>query len=311
MSKSLTALCAALMAASLAACGGGGGDDSGGGGGGGGGGGDGKTLSEKQIWYGHETAFSAVSLHQAFEPMLENGIVIGRDGTPECLDGGTVSGVWTDADDSGTLSAGDSVALTMNDCRVSDNGIPFTGKATVDFDEVEGDLLEEESDWTLAARVTLGEGASFDGTSASGTASVKASNDVSSAEPKGQRAEFDIPAIVLTEDGGAVTMKFKDYAVAVAYDPTTDADTYSRISFSVSGSDPVLGPDYAYDASMTETVRFSHEAGGFLAGAFATKTAAETITTRFQANGNAPGTVTFSSSLGGSKTMTYGEFDDL
>ncbi|VCU70150.1 hypothetical protein PIGHUM_02217 [Pigmentiphaga humi] len=315
MSKTSSAVAVLMTAGTLAACGGGSGGDSGGGGGGS------TSLTNKQMqWYGHETAFTGMGVSQAIEGIIVPAIMLAKPdaASVECDEGGSATGIWTDADDSGALSAGDTVALTATECTFSEDGIPFSGKATVVFDAVSGEVYDDSADWALKATATLGAGAMFDDTLASGSLKMDiahASNGTAADESDDvNTVKVETPELKLTNSYGGKTypVTITNYASAFAYRAATDTEEFSALQFTAKGADPVLGAAFSYDAKLAKSpLSYSWPKSGFVSGTLETKISTETITTTFSSTSGNPGTVTFSSSLGGGTSLTYAQFDDL
>src|SRR5690606_31569120 len=130
----------------------------GGDGGGGGGGGD-AALTTKQIqWYGHEAAFTGVSLPLAIDNIVQASLFAAEgepEGSADCVSEGQVSWVHRDVDGSGEISAGDTLALDFSNCLMFMENLPVDGPVELTVGELEGSL--EGDDWALPLEGRLGE----------------------------------------------------------------------------------------------------------------------------------------------------------
>lgn len=336
MKHSIQVLGAAFMVASLAACGGGGGSgdgdggsggsgNDGGSGGGNGGGSGGAPLTVKQVqWYGHEAAFTGVSLaglavglrditvSGSFEPGVKVELA--------CEDGGSFTRVFNDANANGGVDKGDSFDLEFLACG-STNGL-LNGKALLTIGE--GSYDEQAGRVVRTSVVSLGPDFKVDETQMRGAFTLNDAFSIDSGTGlviSHSDYHLSIPALHLASSfaGSTYETKIANYQAdfLVFSGSVSQSVVLNSLAFSASGSDPILGDGYSYEATVSEAAHFSHDwivdGSSFSEGVFEVVARGETIKVGFSYDSkqNTAGAVTFTSTGGATSTLTYAEFDDL
>lgn len=228
------------------------------------------------------------------------------EGTPSgpqpCEGGGTYTATLTRAGSGSIPGNGDKVDIQFDQCEDDDTGTTLTGKTTVTFSDVSGDILD--TDVAAAATMSLPfRGMSMDGeTTLDGDFVLRAATTPGGASntDDGKSTLKITGAVKLTEKG--VSVEVSDYATELASDHATDIDTFSRVDYRAKGSRSPLG-EFDYRVSMTAPVVAKLAFGDLISGGLRAKTDAETVDTTI-ATTSGTTTASIKSSSGKSTTLT-------
>jgi len=228
------------------------------------------------------------------------------EGTPSgpqpCEGGGTYTATLTRAGSGSIPGNGDKVDIQFDQCEDDDTGTTLTGKTTVTFSDVSGDILD--TDVAAAATMSLPfRGMSMDGeTTLDGDFVLRAATTPGGAPntDDGKSTLKITGAVKLTEKG--VSVEVSDYATELASDHATDIDTFSRVDYRAKGSRSPLG-EFDYRVSMTAPVVAKLAFGDLISGGLRAKTDAETVDTTI-ATTSGTTTASIKSSSGKSTTLT-------
>ncbi|GAA4327673.1 hypothetical protein GCM10023144_12550 [Pigmentiphaga soli] len=317
MQKKKWQMAAGILALSMLAACGGDGDDSGTQGDGGGTP-DGEPAApytaEQVKWYGHESAFTALSISRV--GLLLTSVALETAGTnpsgPQaCPGGGTFTAAVDDADSNEDLSAGDSVTLNFAGCFLPDD-MQADGQVKVTLTELNGQFADETDAFDAHAELVL-TNLLLDGeTTVNGTLAMVLAHDTKDTPDTTDDTDTvttHAGSLALTEPDSDYTNQITGYESEIVFDYATQGITFTKADYTAKGSgDPILG-QFDYKVSLDPSVIVDAE---FIpsSGKVKAVTATETITTTFATEDDGT-SVTVTSSSGTTSTMSLEEFDDL
>lgn len=285
---------AAVALALLAACGGGGDDAK-------------PTYSEAQLKelasevVGVSLGLPQITIFVAAQALsfLDDGV---PSGSQPCDDGGTYIATLIRAGTGTELGNGDKVAIEFDNCKDDDQ--QMTGKTTVTFSDVSGDIFDVDQPSTATMAFPF-RGMVLDGgdTTVDGDFVLKASTKPGSAPGKDDGSgTLKLSGAAKVAEKGTV-IEISDYSSEFVSDNATDLDTFSRIDYRAKGSGPLLGA-FDYRVSMIAPVVAKLDVGDLISGGLRATMDAETVDTTIATSGTGVTTVSVKSSSGKSIVLT-------
>jgi hypothetical protein len=267
------------------------------------------TYSEKQL---QELAFDVIGISlgvpQVTISAAGQALSFLDDGAPSgpqpCDDGGTYTATLTRASSGPIPGNGDKVDIQFDRC--DDDDVVLTGKTTVTFSDVSGDIFD--NDEPAAATMTF----PFRGMKVDDDTTLDGDFVLKAATMPGGAPDTDdgtstlkiSGAVKLTESG--VSMEISEYASEFSTDHATDTDTMTKVDYRAKGSRSPLG-EFDYRVSLTSPVVARIAFGELISGGLRAKTDAETVDTTIATSDKGVTTISVKSSSGKSTSITEGD----